>query len=134
MLQYVLRFVAGKDQGREFPLPPDLTIVIGRVSDVDLLLLDEKVSRKHAKISTHQGQQRRQASIGPGRFQRPEKFGRIVVEGAVTFATSVGTQGTGQKRFAATRRPGDEAVAVLLQPGQARSCSICPRLRPREGR
>ena len=56
MLQYVLRFVAGKDQGREFPLPPDLTIVIGRVSDVDLLLLDEKVSRKHAKISTHQGQ------------------------------------------------------------------------------
>ena len=56
MLQYVLRFVAGKDQGREFPLPPDLNIVIGRVSDVDLLLLDEKVSRKHAKISTHQGQ------------------------------------------------------------------------------
>jgi hypothetical protein len=56
MLQYVLRFVAGKDQGREFPLPPELNIVIGRVSDVDLLLLDEKVSRKHAKISTHDGQ------------------------------------------------------------------------------
>jgi pSer/pThr/pTyr-binding forkhead associated (FHA) protein len=56
MLQYVLRFVAGKDQGREFPLPPDLNIVIGRVSDVDVLLLDIKVSRKHAKISTHGGQ------------------------------------------------------------------------------
>jgi hypothetical protein len=55
MLQYVLRFVAGKDQGREFPLPQDLFIVIGRVSDVDVLLLDEKVSRKHAKISTHGG-------------------------------------------------------------------------------
>jgi len=55
MLQYVLRFVAGKDQGREFPLPQDLYIVIGRVSDVDILLLDEKVSRKHAKISTHGG-------------------------------------------------------------------------------
>jgi pSer/pThr/pTyr-binding forkhead associated (FHA) protein len=55
MLQYVLRFVAGKDQGREFPLPQDLHIVIGRVSDVDVLLLDEKVSRKHAKISTHGG-------------------------------------------------------------------------------
>ena len=48
MLQYVLRFVAGKDQGREFPLPPDLIIVIGRVNDADLLLLDEKISRKHA--------------------------------------------------------------------------------------
>jgi hypothetical protein len=55
MLQYVLRFVAGKDQGREFPLPPDLIIVIGRVNDADLLLLDEKISRKHAKISTHDG-------------------------------------------------------------------------------
>jgi hypothetical protein len=55
MLQYVLRFVAGKDQGREFPLPQDLYIVVGRVSDVDILLLDEKVSRKHAKISTHGG-------------------------------------------------------------------------------
>jgi Domain of unknown function (DUF4388)/Inner membrane component of T3SS, cytoplasmic domain len=55
MLQHVLRFVAGKDQGREFPLPPDLYIVIGRVNDADLLLLDEKISRKHAKISTHGG-------------------------------------------------------------------------------
>jgi hypothetical protein len=55
MLQYVLSFVAGKDHGREFPLPPDLSIVIGRVSDVDLLLLDEKVSRKHAKVFTHGG-------------------------------------------------------------------------------
>ncbi len=55
MLRYVLSFVAGKDQGREFPLPPDLNIVIGRVSDVDVLLLDEKVSRKHARIFTHNG-------------------------------------------------------------------------------
>jgi pSer/pThr/pTyr-binding forkhead associated (FHA) protein len=55
MLQFVLWFVAGKDQGREFPLPPDLDIVIGRVSDVDLLLLDERVSRKHARISTRAG-------------------------------------------------------------------------------
>jgi len=55
MLQYVLRFVAGKDQGREFPLPPDLNIVIGRVNDADLLLLDEQISRKHAKISTYGG-------------------------------------------------------------------------------
>ena len=55
MLQYVLSFVSGKDQGREFPLPSDLNIVIGRVSDADLLLLDEKVSRKHARISTRDG-------------------------------------------------------------------------------
>ena len=55
MLEYILSFVAGKDQGREFPLPGNLDIVVGRVSDVDLLLIDEKVSRKHAKISTRGG-------------------------------------------------------------------------------
>ena len=38
MLQYVLRFVAGKDQGREFPLPPDLIIVIGRAPNSRLRL------------------------------------------------------------------------------------------------
>ena len=53
--QYILSFIVGKDQGREFPLPPDLHIVIGRISDVDLLILDEGVSRKHAKISSHGG-------------------------------------------------------------------------------
>jgi hypothetical protein len=52
MSHHFLRFVAGKDQSREFVLPPDSIIVIGRVSDCDLLLLDEEVSRKHAMIST----------------------------------------------------------------------------------
>jgi|ERR1041384_5445597 pSer/pThr/pTyr-binding forkhead associated (FHA) protein len=55
MLEFVLSFVAGKDKGREFPLPPDLELVIGRVSDADLLLIDDQVSRKHAKISTKDG-------------------------------------------------------------------------------
>jgi pSer/pThr/pTyr-binding forkhead associated (FHA) protein len=55
MIEFVLSFVAGKDKGREFPLPPDLDLVIGRASDADLLLLDEKVSLNHSKISTKGG-------------------------------------------------------------------------------
>jgi pSer/pThr/pTyr-binding forkhead associated (FHA) protein len=55
MLEFILSFVAGKDQGREFPLPKDLELVVGRVSDADLLILDERVSRKHARISTRGG-------------------------------------------------------------------------------
>jgi pSer/pThr/pTyr-binding forkhead associated (FHA) protein len=55
MLEFILSFVAGKDQGREFPLPKDLELVVGRVSDADLLILDERVSRKHARISTRDG-------------------------------------------------------------------------------
>ena len=37
MLEFVLSFIAGKDAGREFPLPADLELVIGRESDADLL-------------------------------------------------------------------------------------------------
>jgi hypothetical protein len=55
MIEFVLSFIAGKDKGREFPLPPDLDLVIGRASDADLLLLDEKVSLNHTKISTKGG-------------------------------------------------------------------------------
>lgn len=52
MPQFALLFTTGKDHGREIPLPPEREIVIGRISEVDLLLLDDKVSRKHAKITT----------------------------------------------------------------------------------
>ena len=34
------------------PLPLDREIIVGRAGEVDLLILDDKVSRKHAKIST----------------------------------------------------------------------------------
>lgn len=56
MPQLVLRFISGKDYGREIPLPSGREIIVGRISEADLLILDDKVSRKHAKIST-QGDQ-----------------------------------------------------------------------------
>jgi hypothetical protein len=56
MPELLLMFVAGKDQGREIPLRPDQQISIGRSSEADLLLVDEKVSRNHARLSTMNGQ------------------------------------------------------------------------------
>ncbi len=53
---YALRFISGKYQGGEFPLPPEREIVIGRSSDLDMVLVEDMVSRKHAKISTTNGQ------------------------------------------------------------------------------
>jgi pSer/pThr/pTyr-binding forkhead associated (FHA) protein len=53
MPQLVLRFISGKDYGREIPLPLGREIIVGRISEADLLMLDDQVSRKHAKISTH---------------------------------------------------------------------------------
>ncbi len=56
MTHYVLRFVSGKDKGREFTLAPDHQIMIGRDTGVDLLLMDGKVSRQHAAITVQAGQ------------------------------------------------------------------------------
>ena len=53
---YALRFISGKYQGGLFPLAPDREIVIGRSSDLDMVLVEDMVSRKHAKITTQAAQ------------------------------------------------------------------------------
>ena len=53
---FALRFISGKYQGGEFPLRMEREIVIGRSSDLDMVLVEDMVSRKHAKISTQGGQ------------------------------------------------------------------------------
>ena len=53
---YALRFISGKYQGGEFPLRMDREIVVGRSSDLDMVLVEDMVSRKHAKIQATDGQ------------------------------------------------------------------------------
>jgi len=48
---YALKFISGKYQGGEFPLRSDREIVIGRSADLDMVLVEDMVSRKHARIS-----------------------------------------------------------------------------------
>jgi pSer/pThr/pTyr-binding forkhead associated (FHA) protein len=52
---FALKFISGKYQGGEFPLKSDKQIVIGRTSELDLVLVDDMVSRKHAKIQVASG-------------------------------------------------------------------------------
>jgi pSer/pThr/pTyr-binding forkhead associated (FHA) protein len=47
---YVLRFISGKYQGGEFPISAGKEIVVGRSSDLDMVLVEDMVSRKHARI------------------------------------------------------------------------------------
>jgi pSer/pThr/pTyr-binding forkhead associated (FHA) protein len=49
---WTLKFISGKYQGGEFPLRPNREIIIGRSSDLDMVLVEDMVSRKHAKITT----------------------------------------------------------------------------------
>ena len=49
--RFALRFISGKYQGGEFPLFPDREVLVGRSSDLDMVLVEDMVSRKHAKIT-----------------------------------------------------------------------------------
>jgi len=51
-VQWALRFISGKYQGGEFPLRPHREIIVGRSSELDMVLVEDMVSRKHAKITT----------------------------------------------------------------------------------
>ena len=55
-MPFALRFISGKYQGGEFPLHLNREIVVGRSSDLDMVLVEDMVSRKHAKISAGEGQ------------------------------------------------------------------------------
>jgi hypothetical protein len=50
--RFALRFISGKYQGGEFPLRMNREIIIGRSSDLDMVLVEDMVSRRHAKISS----------------------------------------------------------------------------------
>ena len=52
---YALRFISGKYQGGEYPLQDARDLVIGRSSDLDMVLIEDMVSRKHARISLQDG-------------------------------------------------------------------------------
>jgi pSer/pThr/pTyr-binding forkhead associated (FHA) protein len=47
---FALRFISGKYQGGEYPLPSNREIVVGRSSELDMVLVEDMVSRRHAKI------------------------------------------------------------------------------------
>jgi len=53
---FALRFIAGRFKGGEFPLRPNREIVVGRGSEFDMVLDEDMVSRRHAKIVTLHGQ------------------------------------------------------------------------------
>lgn len=53
--QLVLRFISGKYQGGEFPLVEGVPVIVGRSSDLDMVLVEEMVSRRHAHIEMRGG-------------------------------------------------------------------------------
>ena len=52
---HVLRFVGGKYQGRDFALDANRSFIAGRSTEADLVLADDSVSRKHARVYPARG-------------------------------------------------------------------------------
>ena len=56
MPRLALRFISGKYKGGEYILSVSKEIYVGRRSDIDLVLMEDMVSRKHARIRIEQGE------------------------------------------------------------------------------
>ena len=127
---YVLRFISGKYQGGEFPIVPDKQIVVGRSSDLDMVLVEDMVSRKHARIAMQQDQiWIEDLGSTNGTFVNGEKIKRArLKEGdRVLIGTSIlkviaGDASTGQRNETEVKQQ-LENVAAARRTSQARTMS-----------
>ncbi len=76
-----LRFISGKYTGGEFPLVANQEIVVGRASDLQMVLVEDMVSRRHARIFWD-GEQIQIEDLGStnGTFVNGEKIQRTVLK------------------------------------------------------
>ena len=92
MGQYALLFISGKYKTAEFPLPGEGELLVGRSADLDLVLSEEMVSRKHAKM-TIQGSSFTLTDLGStnGTYVNGEKIRRheLSVGDRVLLGTSI---------------------------------------------
>lgn len=121
--QLALRFISGKYQGGEFPLGEQQEIVVGRSSDLDMVLVEDMVSRKHARIACS-GQQIVIEDLGStnGTFVNGEKIKRTMLKEGdrVLIGTSILKVVSTDPSAPPVRRRMDEPS---LRSGQTRSMS-----------
>lgn len=55
MPKYALQFIAGKYEGGSFVVPDDKEMFIGRATDVEVVLIEDMVSRRHARLDSRHG-------------------------------------------------------------------------------
>ena len=82
---FALKFISGKYQGGEFPLRAEKQIVIGRSSELDMVLVEDMVSRKHAKIMTYdQGVSIQDLGSTNGTFVNGERVQQVRLDPGTT--------------------------------------------------
>lgn len=118
-----LRFISGKYQGGEFPLGTQPEIIVGRSSDLDMVLVEDMVSRRHARI-TVSDQQIVIEDLGStnGTFVNGEKISRASLKEGdrVLIGTSILKVVAVDPNAPAARRP---EMPSGVRGGQTRSMS-----------
>lgn len=122
-----LRFISGKYQGGEFPMVPNKEIVVGRSSDLDMVLVEDMVSRKHARIA-YEGDQIVIEDLGStnGTFVNGEKIkkARLKEGDRVLIGTSIlKVIASEQSSTEAEARQNLEVVAAKRRSGATRTMS-----------
>ncbi|MBK9259415.1 MAG: DUF4388 domain-containing protein [Polyangiaceae bacterium] len=109
----VLRFISGKYQGSEVPLLDTHEIVVGRASDASIVLVEEMVSRRHARfVMTESDVTVEDLGSTNGTFVNGEKIQRATLKEGdrVLIGTSImkvvqGEQAPMSRRRALTPKP-----------------------------
>jgi hypothetical protein len=128
MKHYAMRFISGKYQGGEFPLPPNTEIIVGRSSDLDMVLVEDMVSRRHAKIMVNAEQVTIQ-DLGStnGTFVNGERVKRATLNDGdrVLIGTSIIKLVTADAALPPSAPPGKKLqdVAINRRTNQVRSMS-----------
>lgn len=116
-----LRFISGKYQGGEFPLGAQHEIIVGRSSELDMVLVEDMVSRRHARIECGD-EQIVIEDLGStnGTFVNGEKIKRATLKEGdrVLIGTSILKVVSTEPGAPVPRRPEMQSVA---QRGQTRS-------------
>ncbi len=110
---FLLKFISGKYQGGEFPVAADREIVIGRANELDVVLVEDMVSRRHAKIvSTGDALNIEDLGSTNGTFVNGEKVRRarlkegdrvLIGTSIVRVAVTEAVAGSGESREAEAR-------------------------------
>jgi pSer/pThr/pTyr-binding forkhead associated (FHA) protein len=80
MPKLALRFISGKYKGGEFVLPEGRDVIIGRSSDLDVTLMEDMVSRRHAVLRVQGGRiEIQDRGSTNGTFVNGEKISKAVV-------------------------------------------------------
>jgi len=121
----VLRFISGKYQGGEIPVQEAVELVVGRASDAGIVLVEEMISRRHARflLSGHELMVEDLGSTN-GTFVNGEKIQSCTLKEGdrVLIGTSILKVVTGEAAARSSRKP-EPPRSSMAPRGPARSMS-----------